>query len=129
MNYLLLKQVHIAFAVVSLTGYAMRWSWRSAGSVLARHRLTRIVTHLVDTLFLLTGVLLIITTAQYPWNTAWLAAKLCGLLVYILLGMAAMSARSGRLRLAAFISAVSVFAWIGSAALLKSPWGFLQSPG
>ncbi len=129
MNYLFLKQVHIAFAVISFAGFALRWSWRAAGSGLARHRLTRVVTHLVDTLLLLTGVLLIITTAQYPWHTAWLAAKLCGLLVYILLGMAAMSARSGRLRITAFIGAVSVFAWIGFSALLKSPRGFLQLPG
>jgi len=49
-----------------------------------------------------------------------------GLIGYILLGMAAMSARvTGTGRLIAFLAAVSSYAWIISVARLKSPWGFI----
>ncbi len=96
------------------------------GSRISQHLLTRTIPHVVDSLFLMTGVLLAVTIDQYPWTVSWLAAKLCGLLVYILFGMAAMSVSSRGLRITAFAAAVACYGWILSVARLKSPWGLLQ---
>lgn len=89
-------------------------------------RLVKTLPHAFDTAFLATGVLLAITIGQYPGQSAWLTAKILGLLLYIIFGMLAMRlSRRLHLRISAFICAIATFTWIVSVARLKSPWGFL----
>jgi uncharacterized membrane protein SirB2 len=126
MIYLLLKQVHVGFALLSISGFVLRWTWVMMRSRWSQHRLTKTAPHIIDTLFLTSGLMLAYTIGQYPFFTGWLTAKVVGLLVYILLGMAAMSGRISRKgKVIAFVAAVSSYAWILSVAMLKSPWGFL----
>ena len=126
MNYVLLKQIHMAFALVSIIGFVLRWSWKMSGSGRSQLRLTKTVPHVVDTLFLASGVTLIFTIHQFPLTTAWLTAKIAGLLAYIVLGMFAMSAKAPRTwQVACFIAALSTYAWIFSVARSKSPLGFI----
>ena len=96
MDYVLLKQVHISLAIISIAGFVLRWGGSMRGSTLAHHRLTRIAPHVVDTLFLTSALLLAYTIGQYPFTSGWLTAKVIGLLAYILLGATAMSARVSR---------------------------------
>lgn len=126
MNYVLLKQVHVTFALASIIGFMLRWNWKINGSQLSQLRLTRTLPHIIDSLFLATGVALTFTINQYPLSTTWLTAKITGILVYIVLGMFAMSGKVSRpWRVMAFLAAVSSFAWILTVARFKSPWGFL----
>ena len=126
MNYVLLKQVHVFFALASIIGFILRWNWKMGGSRLSQMKLTKTAPHVIDTLFLSTGVALAITINQYPFSTAWLTAKIAGLLVYIMLGMFAMSDKISRpWRLMAFLAAISTYTWILTVARFKSPWGFL----
>ena len=125
MNYVLLKQVHVTFALVSIMGFLLRWTWKIRGSQLSQLRLTRAVPHIIDTLFLATGVALAFSIKQYPLSADWLTFKVAGLVVYIVLGWFAMSVRVSRpWRVTAFLAAVSTYAWILSVARFKSPWGF-----
>lgn len=125
MSYLALKAAHVALAALSIGGFVLRWNWRRTGHPYATARLTRILPHIVDTLLLTAGIWLALLIAQYPLVHAWLTAKIAGLLLYIALGMVAMrSAPGSRRSVAAFISAVVVFAWIASIARSKSAWGF-----
>ena len=127
MSYFLLKQVHISFALLSITGFVLRWSWVMKCSRWSQHRLTKTAPHIIDTLFLCSGLMLAYTIGQYPLTTGWLTAKVAGLLAYILLGMAAMSGRIPRAgKKIAFLAALSSYGWILSVAMLKSPWGFLD---
>ena len=127
MNYVLLKQVHVFFALTSIIGFMLRWNWRMSGSRLSQMKLTKIAPHVVDTLFLTTGVALAFTINQHPLSTPWLTAKISGLLVYIVLAMFAMSGKVSRpWRVTAFLAAVSTYAWILTVARLKSPWGFIN---
>jgi len=126
MDYVLLKQVHVSFAVLSIAGFVLRWIWKFTGFRFSGHRITKTAPHVIDTLFLASGLMLAFTIGQYPLTTAWLTAKLAGLVGYILLGMVAMSARVTRTgQLIAFLAAVSSYGWIISVARLKSPWGFI----
>jgi uncharacterized membrane protein SirB2 len=127
MNYVLLKQVHVSFALASIIGFILRWNWKMSGSRLSQMKLTKTAPHVIDTLFLTTGVALAFTINQYPFSTAWLTAKITGLLVYIVLGMFAMSGKVSRpWRVSAFLAAISTYAWILTVARFKSPWGFLE---
>jgi uncharacterized membrane protein SirB2 len=126
MNYVLLKQVHVFFALASIIGFMLRWNWKMGGSRWSQMKLTKTAPHVIDTLFLSTGVALTFTINQYPYTTAWLTAKITGLLVYIMLGMFAMSDNISRpWRVTAFLAAIGAYAWILTVARFKSPWGFL----
>lgn len=129
MNYLALKQAHILLAVLSISGFVLRWLFCSRGPKKARHRLARAAPHILDSLLLLSGVLLVMTTGQYPWSTPWIAAKLGGLITYILLGVLAMKSRHEGGRVTAFIFSMALVAWMISVARLKSPLGLLQLVG
>jgi uncharacterized membrane protein SirB2 len=126
MDYVLLKQVHFGLAIVSISGFVLRWVLEILGFQKSKHLLIRAAPHFIDTLFLLAGVMLLLATDQYPWTTPWIAAKLAGLIVYILFGKLAMSVKQKKLSAIAFIGAIATFTWIISVALLKSPYGFLQ---
>ena len=126
MEYAWLKLAHQGLALVSVCGFCLRWSWRMAGSRLAQTRMARILPHLVDTLFLGTALALVFHFTPVPYSGAWLTAKVGGLVLYIVLGAAAMrSAPDTGRSLPAFIGALLAFGWIVSVAVSKSPWGFL----
>jgi len=130
MNYLFLKLLHVALALASISGFALRWWWMKTGSQLWRHRLTRILPHVIDTLFLASGIWLTFIIHQYPFVQAWLTAKVLGLVAYVILGTLALKrARTPRGRTLAFIAAMLLFAWIISVARLKNPLGFLALLG
>jgi uncharacterized membrane protein SirB2 len=127
MSYLLLKQIHMSLALLSITGFIVRWCWRMMQSRLAATKMARIVPHVVDTLFLGTAIMLSTMIADQVLSTAWFSAKITGLVLYVLLGMIAMhAAPSVRRSLPAFIAAVLVFAWIVTVARTKMPLGLLQ---
>jgi uncharacterized membrane protein SirB2 len=126
MNYLVLKQAHVALALLSISGFIVRWNWKRTGHRLAAAKAVRILPHLVDTLLLAAGIALALAIGQYPLTHGWLTFKIGGLLLYILLGMVAMRSTPGSCRsVTAFVAAVMVFAWIASIARSKSAWGFI----
>jgi uncharacterized membrane protein SirB2 len=126
-SYALLKTIHYVLALISVSGFVLRGVLMFTGSPLLQHRITRILPHIVDTLFLMAGLVLAHRIFQYPFTHDWLTAKLFGLIIYIVLGSIALKhGRTPRQRKLAFIAAIVTFAWIISVAMTKSPWGFLQ---
>jgi len=124
MNYLLLKQIHMSLALVSISGFILRWCWRMMRSRLVESRAVRVAPHVVDTLFLATAIWLSMLSEEGTLSPAWFGAKIAGLVLYILLGMAAMRSAPSPVRsLPAFFAAVLVFGWIASVAKTKSPLG------
>jgi uncharacterized membrane protein SirB2 len=120
--YLPLKYAHIALAIASISGFVLRGFWMMSGSALLGHKAVRIAPHVVDTLFLITGIALILKLALPVLQSPWLLAKFAGLVIYIVLG--AIALRRGPtmpVRQVAFVGALSAFAYITGAALSKSP--------
>ena len=120
--YLPLKYTHLALAVVSISGFLLRGLWMMSGSALLGHRAVRIAPHVVDTLFLASGVALVLQLSLPVMQSPWLLAKFAGLVVYIILGAVAL--RRGPtlpVRQVAFVGALSAFAYIVGAAVSKSP--------
>ena len=125
--YFGIKHLHMLLAVISILGFIVRGIWMMSGSTLLGNRLVRVLPHVIDTLLLLSALALAAMATQYPFFTAgWAMAKVLGLVLYIGLGVIAL--RRGRtkpIRIAAFVGALVVFAWIASVAFSKSPTGFL----
>jgi len=90
--------------------------------------IVRILPHVVDTVLLGSAIAMAVISAQYPFSTDWLTAKLLGLLIYIGCGsMALKRARSKPQRAAYLVAALLAFAWIVSVALNRNRLGFLAS--
>lgn len=91
-----------------------------------KHRLTRIVPHVIDAAFLASGIALIVEINLDVMQNSWLLAKFTGLIAYIGLGMVAMRfGRTQQIRLLAFVGAIAAFAYIVGAAVSKSPASWL----
>ena len=120
--YLILKNFHMALAALTITGFLLRGYWMMSGSSLRQNRAAKILPHIIDTLFLGTGIWLVVLLGLVPLQHGWLLAKLTGLLAYIGLGMIAMRfGRTRQIRAIAFIAALAAFAYIVGVALAKSP--------
>ena len=125
--YASIKAVHMASVTPSFALFAIRgvWRWRSPDKL--RRRWVRVVPHVVDTVLLASGIALAVLIGAASAGHAWLAAKVAGLVVYIVLGSIALKyGRTTGVRTVAFIAALATFAWIVSVAVTKSPAGFLS---
>lgn len=120
--YLTLKFAHIVLAAISISGFVLRGFWMMTDSGLLANKVVRIAPHVVDTLFLASGIALVVQLSLPLMQSPWLLAKLGALVVYIVLGTLAL--RRGPtmpLRQIAFVGALSAFAYIVGAAIAKSP--------
>lgn len=130
MSPLALRHLHVTLAAVSIAGFAARWLALRAGARWPTRRPARILPHVIDTVFLATGLLLAWRIGQWPLADAWLTAKVTGLIAYVVLGMLALRrARTGAERLAAFLAALAVFAWIVGVARMRTPAGWFTLVG
>ena len=127
MTYLILKAIHIVAAMTTISGFLLRGYWMLTGSDKLQHRVTRIVPHVVDTVFLLSGIAMVWMLHLSAFTQPWLIAKFTGLIAYILLGTIAIKrGRTPQIRVIAMVGAVSVFAYIAGVALTKSPFSWLM---
>jgi uncharacterized membrane protein SirB2 len=124
--YLIIKNIHMTFAALAVTGFLLRGYWRMTGSPLYKNRAAKIVPHINDALFFATGIWLI-SILNLQWTQhAWLLAKFAGLAGYIGFGMVAFRfGKTTEIRMIAFVAALASFAFIVGAALTKSPLSWL----
>lgn len=124
--YPLIKTTHQLLAIISISGFILRFIWKQWWPRLLEKKPVRILPHINDTLLLALGIWLTLMIGQLPNTHAWLAAKIGGLLVYILLGMLALKRCSSLTgQWSAFIAAIVVYAWIVSVAISHQTMGFL----
>lgn len=122
MSYLALKHLHVTCVVLSGLGFCLRGGWMLSESPLRQHRLTRVLPHIVDSLLLGSALTMAWLSGQYPFVNAWLTAKLCGLIAYIVLGMMALKrGRTKAIRACYFGLALMVYAYIVGVALTRNP--------
>lgn len=126
MDYALLKLVHVGCVVTSYLLFLLRGLWMLQGSPRLQQRWIRTAPHLVDTLLLVSALLMAAMIRQYPFVTMWLTAKVLALTVYIGLGMIALRfGRSRRARAAAWLAAQCVFFYIVAVALTRNPFPWM----
>ena len=122
MSYALLKMVHVGSVITSFLFFFLRGIWIIKDSPSLHQRWVKILPHVIDTILLVSAIMLVYKIRQSPVTDPWLTAKVLGLLVYIGLGMVAMRfGKSRKTRINAWIAAQCVFAYIVAVALTKSP--------
>lgn len=112
------KTVHVALAAIVLAGFIGRVILsRTCPDLLARKPL-KILPHVVDTLLLISGVVLVFQGHWLEGRYDWILAKLAALFAYIAFGTLAMK-RQGPGKWAAFAAALLCFVYIAGVAVSK----------
>tara|TARA_R110002110_G_scaffold95455_1_gene246459 strand:- start:22682 stop:23077 length:396 start_codon:yes stop_codon:yes gene_type:complete len=124
--YQVLLTIHVSCAFISISGFMLRYYWKIKHPALLRHRLVKVLPHVIDTLFLLSAIGLLSVLSFGLLNQGWLMHKIGLLAVYIVLGMIALGNKyTKRRRLIAFIAAVLVFIYILGIAFTKTALSWL----
>lgn len=130
MDYATLKLIHQSAVVLSLTGFLARGLGMLGDAAWIRARAARTLPHVVDTVLLASALGLVWMLRVSPFVVPWLAAKLVGLIVYIVLGSIALKrGQTKRVRALAWVAALLTFGYIVSVAITKDPRGLLVFGG
>lgn len=127
MDYAIVKLVHQTAVTLSISGFFVRGAASLAGAGWVRGRTAKTLPHIVDSVLLLSALVMAGMLRLTPDRAPWLLAKIIGLVVYVVLGIVAL--RPGRpptVRATAWLAALAVAAWIVSVAISKNPLGFLS---
>ncbi len=121
----LIKIIHVSFVLLSISGFLARGVLMIRDSALLQQRWVKTVPHAVDTILLLSAVILASQWGFASLEMPWLQAKIGALLVYILLGVVAIRpGQSKPLRIGAWLGALLTFAYMVSVAITKNPLVF-----
>jgi len=127
MSFMLLKHIHVTCAVISFALFFLRGIWSFNGSPIMRQGWVKVVPHAVDTLLLASALGMAYLIEQYPLMDAWLTAKFFGLLLFITLGSVALKhGKTKAIRIAAWLGAQVVFAYIVLVATNHNPLPFIS---
>ncbi len=124
--YATMKTLHAALALLTIAGFLLRGLWMFSGSALLKHRVTRVLPHIIDTMFLLTGIYLLFQLGGVTLVQPWMLCKLAGLVAYI--GIAAYALKGSgtpAIKAIAFVTALAVFAYAYGVSVSRSPASWL----
>ena len=119
------KTIHVIFVALSFAGFFIRGIWMLRDSTLLRQRWVRITPQVVDTVLLVSAIVLAVQLRYSPMEQPWLMAKIIALVIYIAVGLVALRfGSSKRVRLSAWLLGLFIFMYIGSVAMSKSALGW-----
>lgn len=120
MDYLAVKHLHMGCAALSGSLFLVRGVWMLRASPMLQQRWVRIAPHIIDTALLASALVLVFWSGQYPFAQPWLGAKVCALVLYIVLGTVALKrGRTPRVRALAFGAALLTFLYIVAVAVTR----------
>jgi uncharacterized membrane protein SirB2 len=122
--YLVLRNVHIACAILTITLFVLRGGLMLANSPWQQNMVLRYLPHAVDTVLLTTALMLTSVIHQYPFAAGWLTTKIVLLVAYIVLGSIALKrGRTKTVRVVAFVAALATIGYLVTVARSHHPLG------
>ena len=119
---MLVKYIHVSCVVLTLIFFIIRGIWMMQDSKLLKKKWVKILAPIIDTILLVSAIALTIRISQYPFIDNWLTAKVLALILYIALGMVALTyGRTKNIRIAAWLCALICFGYIASVAVSRNP--------
>ena len=126
MMILLLKQLHVTCVVLSISGFLVRGVWMMHESPWLRKKWVRVAPHIIDTILLVSAIMLAMQIQQYPFVQNWLTAKVLALIAYIVIGAVGLKyGRTKKIRIAAWLVAIAIFLYIVLVALTHQALPFV----
>jgi len=119
---MILKYIHLSCVTATFVLFFIRGIWMMTDSSYLQKRWTRVVPPVIDTLLLVSAVLLAVRIQQYPFVHGWLTAKVIALFAYIGLGMLGLTyGKTKTVRITCWFAALVVFGYIVSVAMTRNP--------
>lgn len=119
-TYLILKNLHMTCAVLTFLGFSLRGYWMLTESAMLQKKAVKVFPHIVDTLLLLSAIMLAVVTGFYPFVYGWVTIKVILLVAYIVLGTFALKrGKTKQSRLVFFIASLAVLLAIFATAAIK----------
>jgi uncharacterized membrane protein SirB2 len=122
--YAQIRWVHIAAVLASGSLFLLRGTALHAGAQWAMAAPLRYLSYTIDTVLLTAALMLSTILHQYPFVHGWLTVKVVLLAAYIGLGTFALKrGRTRAIRIACWLGALTVYAFIISVARAHHPLG------
>ncbi|MBZ9610127.1 SirB2 family protein [Rheinheimera maricola] len=119
--YMAYKHFHLLMVVLSVSFLLVRYAMSLKPAAMLQTKFFKIAPHVIDTLLLVSAVLLMIALQQYPFFHAWLTEKFLAVLAYIALGVMAFKGRTGLIRWICFLGALGWLGLVLRVAITKQP--------
>lgn len=124
--YFALKHTHMLLALITFLFFLTRATWAFMDSPLLQKKLIKIAPHIIDTLLLLSAIVLVIVTGMYPFVYAWVTAKVIALVAYIVFGLFTIKLAKNNLQRGAFFGlSIITFLYMAKVAITKNPLFFM----
>lgn len=120
--YEFVKYIHVTAITLSISGFMVRVVLKLNNSPHQNKYWFKKLPHKVDIILLASALTMVYILGVNPLTTYWIAEKIIGLLIYIMLGMVALRwGRTKNIRMTAAAMAVMVFSYIIFVAHYKTP--------
>ena len=120
--YEIVKYIHVTAITLSISGFIFRVVLKLNNSPSQTKYWFKKLPHKVDILLLASALTMVYILGVNPLTTYWIAEKIIGLLLYIMLGMVALRwGRTKNIRIIVAGMAVMVFSYIVYVAHYKAP--------
>jgi uncharacterized membrane protein SirB2 len=114
--------VHVSTVLLSISGFIFRGILHFRGSDLVNRKWIKITPHVIDTVLIISAIILLIQSGLNLLTTPWLLAKVIALFLYIALGLIAFRfGKTAHVRMLAWSVAILLFAYICAVAVTKNP--------
>ena len=124
---LTIKLIHVFCAYITGLGFLIRGIIAIIQHPLQHHRFIKIVPHIIDTVLLISGFIMVYSLAILPQEQPWLMAKLIALLLYIGFGLLMLRwGNSQKKRWIGLFAGLIMYLYIIGAAHSKSVLSFLS---
>ncbi len=119
--YMAYKHFHLLMVVLSVSFLLVRFAMSLKPAAVLQTKFFKIAPHVIDTLLLLSAVMLMLTLQQDPFVNPWLTEKFLAVLAYIALGVMAFKGRTAPIRWICFLGALGWLGLVLRVAITKQP--------
>jgi len=120
--YEFVKYIHVTAIILSISGFIFRVVLKLTDSPYQTKYWFKKLPHKVDTILLASALTMVYILGVNPFTTFWIAEKIIGLLIYIMLGMVALRwGKTKNIKITAAGLAIMVFSYIVYVAHYKAP--------
>ncbi|MGZ4969190.1 MAG: SirB2 family protein [Methylobacter sp.] len=115
----MIKSFHMIFILLSISSFVGRVYLAEKRPEMLEQKWIKIGPHIINSLLLLTGFILVFQGSWLSGEYGWIVAKLIALLGYVGLGIVAIKSQ-GDMRWKAFAGAIACFIYIVAVAVSKN---------
>jgi len=116
----------MTLAVLSISLFTLRFIWLLANSEKLQAKWVKITPHIIDTLLLSIGIVMMVQYSMSPIEQLWLGEKLLAVLAYIFTGYYTLKlARNKSMQIIGYLGAMGWVMLIVRLAMTREPMFFL----